>query len=107
VISQTFTFMLMAHEWGKQQHCSMDCALPSQGQAQCDVRSKQISGGEMEEKKSRIVCGTGDLKVDAYPELLSPPARTHSGQPESSVAKLLLLTYQEGKPGTGKMVLLI
>jgi hypothetical protein len=33
-----------------------------------------------------------------YPELLSPPARTHSGQPESSAAKLLLLTYQEGRP---------
>ena len=32
------------------------------------------------------------------PELLSPPARTHSGQPESSAAKLLLLTYQEGRP---------
>ena len=27
-----------------------------------------------------------------YPELLSPPARTHSGQPESSAAKALLLT---------------
>ena len=27
-----------------------------------------------------------------YPELLSPPARTRSGQPESSVAKALLLT---------------
>jgi Na+(H+)/acetate symporter ActP len=32
-----------------------------------------------------------------YPKLLSPPARTHSGQPESSAAKLLLLTYQEGR----------
>jgi hypothetical protein len=27
-----------------------------------------------------------------YPELLSPPARTRSGQPESSAAKALLLT---------------
>jgi hypothetical protein len=27
-----------------------------------------------------------------YPELLSPPAKTHSGQPESSAAKALLLT---------------
>jgi hypothetical protein len=42
-----------------------------------------------------------------YPELLSPQARTHSGQPESSAAKLLLLTYQEGRPRTGKMALLI
>jgi hypothetical protein len=33
-----------------------------------------------------------------YPELLSPPARTHSGQLESSAAKLLLFTYQEGRP---------
>jgi hypothetical protein len=33
-----------------------------------------------------------------YPELLSPLARTCSGQPESSAAKLLLLTYQEGRP---------
>jgi hypothetical protein len=32
------------------------------------------------------------------PELLSLLSRTHSGQPESSVAKLLLLTYQEGRP---------
>jgi hypothetical protein len=30
-----------------------------------------------------------------YPELLSLPARTHSGQPESSAAKALLLTSQE------------
>jgi hypothetical protein len=37
-----------------------------------------------------------------YPELLSLPARTHSGQPESSAAKLLLLTYQEGRPQPGK-----
>ena len=42
-----------------------------------------------------------------YPKLLSPPARTHSGQPESSAAKLLLLTYQEGRPLTEKMALLI
>jgi hypothetical protein len=48
-----------------------------------------------------------NLRVVLYPELLSPPARTHSGQPESSVAKLLLLTYQEGRPRTGKMALLI
>jgi hypothetical protein len=41
------------------------------------------------------------------PELLSLPARTHSGQPESSAAKLLLLTYQEGRRRTGKMALLI
>jgi hypothetical protein len=33
-----------------------------------------------------------------YPELLSLPARTCSGQPESSAEKLLLLTYQEGRP---------
>jgi hypothetical protein len=36
--------------------------------------------------------------VNEYPELLSPPARTHSGQPESSVAKALLLTSQEEDP---------
>jgi hypothetical protein len=42
-----------------------------------------------------------------YPELLSLPARTHSGQRESSAAKFLLLTYQEGRPRTGKMALLI
>ena len=35
---------------------------------------------------------------DTHTELFSPPARTHSGQPESSEAKLLLLTYQEGRP---------
>jgi hypothetical protein len=32
------------------------------------------------------------IRVPRYPELLSPPARTCSGQPESSVAKALLLT---------------
>jgi hypothetical protein len=49
-----------------------------------------------------------DLKDVFYPKLLSPPARTHSGQPESSATKLLLLTYQEGRPPrTGKMALLI
>jgi hypothetical protein len=37
-----------------------------------------------------------------YPKLLSPLARTHSGQPESSAAKLLLLTYQEGRAQTGE-----
>ena len=42
-----------------------------------------------------------------YPELLSSPARTHSGQPESSAATLLLFTFQEGRPRTGKMALLI
>jgi hypothetical protein len=42
-----------------------------------------------------------------YPELLSSPARTHSGQPESSAATLLLFTFQEGRPGTGKIALLI
>lgn len=47
------------------------------------------------------------IHTGAYPELLSLPARTRSGQPESSAAKLLLLTYQEGRPRTGKMVLLI
>jgi hypothetical protein len=45
--------------------------------------------------------------INPYPELLSPQARTHSGQPESSAAKLLFLTYQEGRPRTGKMALLI
>jgi hypothetical protein len=47
------------------------------------------------------------LEEYIYSELLFPPARTHSGQPESSAAKLLLLTYQEGRPRTGKMALLI
>jgi hypothetical protein len=51
--------------------------------------------------------GIAGMEPRAYPELLSPPARTHSGQPESSAAKLLLLTYQEGRTGTGKMALLI
>jgi hypothetical protein len=49
----------------------------------------------------------GVTETKFYTELLSPPARTHSGQPESSAAKPLLLTYQEGRPRTGKMVLLI
>jgi hypothetical protein len=35
-----------------------------------------------------------------YPELLSPQARTHSGQPESSAAKALLLTSPGGKTPT-------
>jgi hypothetical protein len=30
-----------------------------------------------------------------YPELLSPPARTHSGQPESSAAKLYCLLLRK------------
>jgi hypothetical protein len=47
------------------------------------------------------------LTAKTYPELLSPLARTHSGQMESSAAKLLLLTYQEGRPRTRKMALLI
>ena len=33
--------------------------------------------------------------MENYPELLSLLARTHSGQPESSAAKALLLTSQE------------
>jgi hypothetical protein len=37
-------------------------------------------------------------RATEYSKLLSPLARTHSGQPESSAAKLLLLTYQEGRP---------
>jgi hypothetical protein len=41
-----------------------------------------------------------------YPELLSPPARTHSGQPESSAAKALLLT-SSGRPRPQKMESLI
>jgi hypothetical protein len=32
------------------------------------------------------------VKIISYPKLLSPPARTRSGQPESSAAKALLLT---------------
>jgi hypothetical protein len=47
------------------------------------------------------------IPTHSYPELLSPPARTHSRQPESSAAKLLLLTYQAGRPQTGKTALLI
>jgi hypothetical protein len=43
------------------------------------------------------VLGSG-AKALLLPELLSPLARTHSGQLESSAAKLLLLTYQEGRP---------
>jgi hypothetical protein len=37
-----------------------------------------------------------------YPELLSPPARTHSGQPESYVAKALLLTSSRGREQMAK-----
>jgi hypothetical protein len=37
-------------------------------------------------------------RVRNYPELLSLPARTHSGQPESSAEKALLLTSQEEDP---------
>jgi hypothetical protein len=33
-----------------------------------------------------------------FPELLSPPARTHSGQPESSVAKGFIAYFSEGRP---------
>jgi hypothetical protein len=36
------------------------------------------------------------------PELLSPPARTHSGQPESSAAKLLFLLIRREDPEPGK-----
>jgi len=45
-----------------------------------------------------IASRVGHSLLVTYPELLSPPARTHSGQLESSAAKLLLLTYQEGRP---------
>jgi hypothetical protein len=34
----------------------------------------------------------GVFCIDIYPELLFPPERTRSGQPESSAAKALLLT---------------
>jgi hypothetical protein len=43
-----------------------------------------------------------NFTVVPYPELLSPPARAHSGQPESSAAKALLLTSQEEDPEPGK-----
>ena len=39
--------------------------------------------------------GLGTELGQLLPELLSPQARTHSGQPESSAAKLLLLLSQE------------
>jgi hypothetical protein len=38
-----------------------------------------------------------------YPELLSPPARTRSGQPESSAAKALLLTSSGARGEEGRM----
>jgi hypothetical protein len=38
-----------------------------------------------------------------YPELLSPPARTRSGQPESSAAKALLLTSPGARGEEGWM----
>jgi hypothetical protein len=38
-----------------------------------------------------------------YPEPLSPPARTRSGQPESSAAKALLLTSSEARGEEGRM----
>jgi hypothetical protein len=48
----------------------------------------------------------GILEHIIYPELLSPLARTHSGQPESSVAKAFI-AYFSGRPRTQKMALLI
>jgi hypothetical protein len=47
-------------------------------------------------------CGITQISLVQYPKLLSLPARTHSGQRESSVAKLLLLTYQKEDPEPGK-----
>jgi hypothetical protein len=49
------------------------------------------------------------LKVNEqrYPELLSPPARTHSGQLESSVAKGFIAYFTGERPRTQKMALLI
>jgi hypothetical protein len=40
--------------------------------------------------------------MQMYPELLSPPARTHSGQLESSAAKALLLTSSGGRERMAK-----
>jgi hypothetical protein len=44
-------------------------------------------------QRSNDSCHTPDIIL--YPELLSPPARTHSGQSESSAAKALLLLHKE------------
>ena len=85
------------------------------GRSSSIVKGLQIYPGVIDnnyEEEIKIMAASphGVITLPAnqiLPELLSLPARTHSGQPESSAAKLLLLTYQEGRPRTGKMVLLI
>jgi hypothetical protein len=52
----------------------------------------------MEDKSKMVVM---------YPELLSRPARTHSGKPESSAAKGFIAYFSGGRPRIQKMKLLI
>jgi hypothetical protein len=53
---------------------------------------------EIEERILGIEGTIEDIDISVIPSFCPPPARTHSGQPESSAAKLLLLTYQGGRP---------
>jgi hypothetical protein len=48
-----------------------------------------------------------EWKKQKYPELLSPLARTHLGQQESSAAKSFIAYFSGGRPHTQKMALLI
>jgi hypothetical protein len=67
---------------------------------QCHLRQRWNPAHAATEGHIRVHghAAAGVCAVVPYPGLLSPPARTHSGQAESSAAKLLLLTYQEGRP---------
>jgi hypothetical protein len=56
-----------------------------------------------------LICNMEDKSkmVVMYPELLSRPARTHSGKPESSAAKGFIAYFSGGRPRIQKMKLLI
>jgi hypothetical protein len=54
-----------------------------------DSTVKQTKKKKLEPEMGLLLCNGW------YPELLSPPARTHSGQPESSAAKLYCLLLRK------------